>query len=158
MNENVLSLLILLSAVGCGLNAGLFFVFSNTIMRALGRLKPDAGIAAMQSINQVILNPMFFTIFFGTAVTALVLAIAALGGWVSVGKMYLLAGSFFYLGGCILVTIACNVPLNDALDHVEPRSTAGAELWTRYLKTWTAWNHVRTVACLMGMVAFSLVK
>ena len=50
--------------------------------------------------------------------------------------------------GTVLVTMVFNVPLNDALAAVDPGSTEGAGLWTRYVATWTAWNHVRAVAAL----------
>ena len=55
------------AALGCGLMGGLFFAFSVAVMKALGRLPPAEGIAAMQSINVAILNPVFLTVFFGTA-------------------------------------------------------------------------------------------
>lgn len=42
--------LLWLSAIGCGLIAGLYFAFSTTIMRALGQLEPQAGMVAMVSI------------------------------------------------------------------------------------------------------------
>jgi len=43
--------LTLVSALGCGLTAGVFFAFSSFVMKALGRIQPAQGIAAMQSIN-----------------------------------------------------------------------------------------------------------
>jgi uncharacterized membrane protein len=49
--------LTLLSTLGCGLMAGFFFAFSACVMKALARLAPSAGIAAMQSINVVVINP-----------------------------------------------------------------------------------------------------
>jgi uncharacterized membrane protein len=66
------------TALGSGLVAGFFFAFSICVMRALGRLPPEQGIAAMQSINVVVLNPWFFTAFFGTAAACVVLGIAAI--------------------------------------------------------------------------------
>jgi uncharacterized membrane protein len=39
------------AAIGCGLMAGLFFVFSVCVMRALGRLPAETAIATMQAIN-----------------------------------------------------------------------------------------------------------
>ena len=59
--------LVLLAALGSGLMAGLFFVFSVAIMTALERLMPHEGVAAMQHINVVIINPLFALVFFGTA-------------------------------------------------------------------------------------------
>jgi hypothetical protein len=52
MNK-VLAALTVVTALGCGLNAGVFFAFSSFVMKALARLQPAQGIAAMQSINLV---------------------------------------------------------------------------------------------------------
>ncbi len=54
------------ATVGSGLMAGLLFVFSNAIMRALTQLPPAAGLEAMQRINVAIVNPLFLTVFLGT--------------------------------------------------------------------------------------------
>ena len=143
-----------LSALGTGLVAGIFFAFSAFIMTALGRLTPEGGISAMQSINVVVLNPVFFFVFFGTAVLSLVLAIAALIGWSGASAPYLLAGSLLYLVGTILVTIVFNVPLNNRLASVSAKSAEGASVWKRYLSAWTAWNHVQTAASLAASASF----
>jgi uncharacterized membrane protein len=152
--ESLLHLLTFLAALGAALVAGIFFAFSVFIMTALGRLPAQGGISAMQSINVVVLNPVFFAVFFGTAAIALVLAITALIAWSEPGAPYLLAGSLLYLVGTILVTIVFNVPLNHQLASVAPGSAEGAAVWTRYLSAWTAWNHVRTLASLAAAAAF----
>src|SRR6266404_947811 len=144
------------AALGAGLMAGIFFAFSAFVMTALGRLPPPAGIAAMQSINAAILNPLFFVVFFGTAVLCLLAAVAAIVEWPLPEAFYLIAGSVLYLVGALLVTMQRNVPLNLALDRSNPESAEGALLWLRYLRVWTAWNHVRTVASLAAMAAFIL--
>jgi len=146
--------LTLVAALGAGLVAGIFFAFSAFIMSALGRLPPESGISAMQSINVVVLNPVFFFVFFGTAVLSLVLAIAALIGWSEASAPYLLAGSLLYLVGTILVTMVFNVPLNNSLASVSANSAEGASVWKRYLSAWTAWNHVRTAASLAASASF----
>jgi uncharacterized membrane protein len=152
--ESLLHLLTFLAALGAALVAGIFFAFSVFIMTALGRLPAQGGISAMQSINVVVLNPVFFAVFFGTAAIALVLAITALIAWSETGAPYLLAGSLLYLVGTILVTMVFNVPLNNRLASVKPNSTEGAAVWTRYLSAWTAWNHIRTAASLAAAAAF----
>jgi hypothetical protein len=48
-----------LTALGCGLNAGVFFAFSSFVMKALARLQPAQGIVAMQSINLMAVTPAF---------------------------------------------------------------------------------------------------
>lgn len=156
MVEKALFVITILSAVGTGISAGIYFIFSNTVMDALSKLKPHEGIAAMQSINRVILNPLFFSVFMGTAATSLIILISLFWRWGQPGSIYLLAGSLLYLVGTILVTILFNVPRNEALDKEEPESGEAAELWARYLTEWTAWNHVRTVACILGLLAFIL--
>jgi uncharacterized membrane protein len=153
MMDRLLFALTFFSALGAGLMAGLFFAFSAAVMTALGRLPPAGGISAMQSINVAILNPLFFAAFFGTAAASVLLAVAALAGWGAPGRVWLLAGAILYLGGNLLVTIVCNVPLNNALAVAAPESPTGTALWTRYLSAWTAWNHVRTIACLAAMAS-----
>jgi uncharacterized membrane protein len=59
-----------------------------------------------------------------------------------------LAGSALYLIGAIVVTIAANVPLNNALMTVHPEGTGAAAHWSSYLSHWVAWNHVRAAAAL----------
>jgi uncharacterized membrane protein len=154
--NNPIYLLTFVAALGSSLVAGIFFAFSNFVMRALGRILPAQGMAAMQSINVVVLNRWFFAVFFGTAVCCLALAISSFVRWQKPGAGYLLVGSLLYLIGTILVTIACNVPLNDALAAVDPSSADAGRVWTNFLKNWTKWNHVRTIAALAAAASFTL--
>ena len=105
----------LFAALGCGLVAGVFFAFSTFVMSALAQRPPAQGIAAMQAINITVINPLFMTALFGTAAACIFLAIASLLKWHQPGAAYLLLGSLLYLIGTVGVTIAFNVPLNDAL-------------------------------------------
>ena len=138
----------LATALGCGLNAGVFFAFSTFVMPALKRLPAAHGIAAMQSINILAVTPAFMTALFGTAVACLGLA-----GWAAISSgerpaALVLAGGALYLVGTIGVTIACNVPLNNRLATLHPQDAGAASRWAEYVTKWTAWNHVRTVAAL----------
>jgi len=144
------------SALGCGLMAGVFFAFSTFVMRALARLQPAQGIAAMQAINITAINPLFMTVLFGTGAACICLAISSMLRWHQPGAGYLLVGSLLYLAGTLGVTIAFNVPLNDALAAVKPDSTDGANLWARYLTDWTFWNHVRTIAALAASASLTI--
>jgi len=150
MTDQVWTALTLLAALGAGLNAGLFFIFSNTIMRALDRLPAAGAVAAMNSINSTILNPLFFLVFFGTALTCLVLLVGQLDSPPAV------AGALSYLIGSLGVTMICNVPLNDKLAKVLPAATDMASQWRDYRGPWTRWNHIRTVACLLAAAAFTV--
>lgn len=143
-----------LAAIGTGLMAGLFFVFSVTIMSALGKLPAAAGIAAMQSINSTILSPLFLAAFMGTALVCVVIAILAMLNWSAAASGWLVTGALLYVAGTFLVTIIFNVPMNDALAAATPESGEAAGLWSRYLSVWTGWNHVRTVASTASLVMF----
>jgi uncharacterized membrane protein len=96
---------------------------------------------------------MFMTALFGTAVGCLALAAATVMAWQGTSSAYLLAGCLSYLLGTIVVTMAGNVPLNNALAAIDPASSEADRFWPAYVRTWTAWNHVRTVS---GIVAAAL--
>ncbi|OBZ92272.1 membrane protein [Pararhizobium polonicum] len=147
-------LLIFSAALGAGINAGLFFIFSVCIMGALGRLPAEQGIAAMQAINVVILNPLFLLVFMGTAVLSLVLVA---GGFVYGGpaRLYLIAGGLLFLAGTMLVTMVFNVPMNNALEALQPGSEEATRLWSStYLVDWVRWNHLRTLSSIGALGCF----
>src|SRR5262245_45417973 len=99
MTDTLLYTWTLVCALGCGLIAGVFFAFSAFVMKALSRIPPAQGIAAMQSINIMVLNPLFLGVFFGAAAGCVVLAITALAAWHKPGAVYMLVGSVLYLVG-----------------------------------------------------------
>jgi uncharacterized membrane protein len=151
-----LFVLTLLTALGSGLMAGVFFAFSSFVMKALARLSPAEGIAAMQSINVTVINPLFMAAFLGTTAAGLVVVVAALFRWSDPTSVYLLAGGTLYLVGCFVVTGAFNVPRNNALAAAAPDDPEGHRLWANYLSRWTAWNHVRTAASLVAAISLTL--
>ncbi len=65
-------------------------------------------------------------------------------------------GTSLYLVGTILVTIVFNVPRNNVLAAVNPASAEGARVWTNFVSTWTAWNHVRTAAALVAAALLTI--
>lgn len=148
---NAIALILLVAAtLGSGLIAGLFCVFSNFMMRSLARIPIPAGIAAMQSINRIIVNPAFLVVFFGTGIACL---LAVILGWRQLDTAslaWVIAGGAVYMIGGIGVTLAFNVPLNNRLAVVDPGSEKGARTWSIYLVTWVRWNHLRSVATLVS--------
>ncbi|MGH2919278.1 MAG: DUF1772 domain-containing protein [Solirubrobacteraceae bacterium] len=148
----------LASALGCGLAAGVFFAFSAFVMPALDRLPAAQSIAAMQSINKVAVTPAFMIALFGTALACVGLGIWAVLALDQRPAEWVLAGAALYLLGTIAVTIAANVPLNDALAAVNAHGGDAATRWSSYLTDWTLWNHVRAVAALgaSGLLAVAL--
>ena len=145
MPQALVTVLLWCSAIGCGLMAGVYFAFSTFVMTALARIPEDRGIAAMQSINSTIVGSLFMPLFSSTTLLSVVLAGVALFEWRERPDIAMLAAGVVYFVGMFLCTVAFNVPLNNALDVVEPGSAEAAALWARYLRDWTFWNHMRTV-------------
>jgi uncharacterized membrane protein len=150
--EVLLFALTLLAALGCALVAGIFLAFSNFVMKALAQVAPASGIAAMQSINVVVLNPGFLGLFMGTALACAVLFVYALMHWQAPGAFCLMAGSLLYLLGTFGVTMVFNVPRNNALARQNPASPEAVGFWRGYVTGWTMWNHARTLAALVAAV------
>ena len=143
-----LDVLTVATAVGCGLNAGIFFAFSAFVMDALGRAGVSEGIAVMQSINRRIVTSAFIPVWLGTG-----LACVALAAWSAVDGgdprvLLAAAAAALYVLGCIGVTFARNVPMNDRLDAMDAHDPGAAAYWRTYVRSWTGWNHVRTIACV----------
>jgi uncharacterized membrane protein len=141
------------TALGAGLVAGAFFAFSTFVMAALGRVPAQEGIRAMQQINITVINAWFMTALFGTGAACLAVIVVAFADWERAYGPYLIAAGAIYLVGCIAVTMAFNVPRNTKLARLEPASVEAAAVWHRYLREWTAWNTVRTVASLATTAA-----
>jgi len=72
------------------------------------------------------------------------------------GSAYVFLGAVFYLVGAILVTVVFNVPRNDALARVDPSAADAGRLWNEFVRSWTMWNHVRTVAALIAAALLAL--
>ncbi|MCD0449266.1 DUF1772 domain-containing protein [Actinocorallia sp. API 0066] len=147
--------LLLVSTVGAGLSAGVFFGFSTFVMRALGDLPPAQGVAAMQSINRAAPHPLFMLALFGTAVTGVAVGVAGLRDTDAPGAVHAIVGASLYLIPVVL-TVVYHVPYNNRLDALTAAAPTTADFWHTYLSRWTTANHFRTLGALSAAVAFAL--
>jgi uncharacterized membrane protein len=157
---NTLRAITLLGAtITMGLVTGVFALFAHTIMPGLRHTDDRTFIGAFQSIDRAIINPWFMlTAFVGALVFALAALLTNLGRaplpWVAVALgLYLVA---------FVITVAVNVPLNDAIksagnpDHIRDL----AAVRERFDESrWAAWNLVRVVTSTgaFGCLAWALV-
>ena len=143
------------ATIGSAAVGGLFFAFSTFVMRGLDRTSPTDAITAMRGINaEAQANAPFLAMFFGSTLLALAVGLVAVTRLRQPGSGYLVAGAVLAVVAAV-VTIAFNVPLNNRLDALQPATMSAADAareWQAYLGPWTAWNHVRTVAPLLGSV------
>ena len=144
------------AVLGTAIVGGVFFAFSSFIMKALERVPAPEGIAAMQSINVVVINPSFLGAFMGTALLSVGVIVMALLNLGHSSAIFFLGGAVLYFAGTFLVTMFGNVPLNNQLAAVSPTDLAAAELWAHYLDRWTTWNTVRTVAAIGATFLFTV--
>jgi uncharacterized membrane protein len=147
------SVLTAVAAVGAGVAGGVFFAFSDFVMRALRHLPDRSGLAAMQAINRAAPSPPFMTVLFGTGIVCVVLASSALSRLDEPGAGEQVLGPSLYLV-TIAVTLAYHVPRNDALARVDPGSGDAGPIWRSYAGGWTTWNHLRTLTSLAAAVTF----
>jgi uncharacterized membrane protein len=145
-----------LALLGSALIGGVFFAFSSFIMKALARVPSSEGIAVMQSINVVVINPSFIGAFMGTALLSIAVIVLVLMNGIHPATMFFIGGAVFYIVGTFLVTMFGNVPLNNQLATASATDPDAAVLWLHYLDRWTMWNHVRTAAAIVASLLFTL--
>ncbi len=154
---NLLMLIMgIVALLGSALIGGVFFTFSSFVMKALARVPSANGIAAMQSINVVVINPSFVGAFMGTAVLSLGIIGFALTRGSDPAALFFLGGAVSYFTGTFLVTMFGNVQLNNQLAAVSATDPAASDVWNHYLERWTMWNTVRTVAAMVAALLFCL--
>ena len=82
----------------------------------------------------------------------------ASGGFISSGNIDLGGGTrtFTVTDGAAEQDLVVNVPMNNRLDSANPVTDQGAAIWAYYLSRWTAWNHVRALACTAAVAALTV--
>lgn len=141
--------------VGAGINAGVYLTFSTFTMNGLRRLPASQGAAAMQAINVEAPTAPFMSVFFGTALVSLAVAVLAVIDFEPPSSSMAIAGAALYLSS-IVITGAYNVPLNDRLAAVDAESHEGAATWNEYQRRWTRGNHVRGLVSGAAAVLLTL--
>merc|ERR1712038_1679112 len=119
---------------------------------------------SMNTINIIIVNPLFLLFFFG----GLISAYPARVMWkdpdtFSTQARYLAVAATVFSFGEFFVTSAANVPRNNALLAVDPDSDDGVSYWeVNFLKGWVFWNNVRCIfsiiAAVLGGLSLSFMR
>ncbi|WP_265569404.1 DUF1772 domain-containing protein [Sphingomicrobium nitratireducens] len=152
----IICALLWFAAISAGIMAGVYFTFSVFVMRSLDALDGTRGMAAMQSINRVILKSAFLPLFFLSSLACAALVVVALLDLSATGATEMLAGAAIYVVGMFIVTAAGNVPLNNRLEATDASGTDAPAMWSHYMSKWTALNHIRTIACTASAALLTL--
>jgi uncharacterized membrane protein len=147
--------LAIVTAIGAGLSAGVFFAFSTFVMPALRRVPDRTGMVAMQSINRAAPNPLFMLALFGSAFAAVVLCGLTVTDLGDGAAACAFAGGALHLVVAV-TTIAFHVPRNDALEAVAADAPEAPAAWAGFLREWVPGNHVRTVAGVAATVLLTV--
>jgi uncharacterized membrane protein len=154
MEISIKSIVLFGAVVLTGLSAGFFYAWSVSVIPGAQKVVNATYLETMQSINQAILNPAFFIIFFGSL---LFLSIASVYQF-NTGKTtfwLMLIASVLYLIGTIGVTGLGNVPLNNklaALNLIEMSPQKLLEFRSFYENNWNRLHLIRTIFAVGSFV------
>ncbi|GAB3329291.1 DUF1772 domain-containing protein [Larkinella ripae] len=151
------NLILVLAGTSTALMAGLFYAYSCSVNLGLGRLSDAAYVAAFQSINRAIQNPVFFLAFFGAPLLLPLSAGLHYNQARSMRFWWLVAASLVYLVGTFGVTVFGNIPLNNQLDSVQMLSASADEIARHRTQFEAPWNRLNTVRTLASTLAVVLV-
>jgi len=150
------------ATITTGLVTGVFFAYANSIMPGLRRTDDRTFVGAFQALDRAIINPLFMACFFGALVLTGLAAALHFGADNQAVLPWAAAATVLYLAA-IVITLAVNVPLNDAIKAAgDPDRIDDLTAVRRRFNEarWAAWNLVRTLvsAAAFGCLAGSLVQ
>lgn len=127
---------------------GFFYAWVCSTMWGLDAADPRIAVAAMQAMNASVRNAVFAPAFFGTPLVLLAAAALARAAGLSRAALLFVAAGLVYLIGGLVLTMAVNVPMNEALALADPAGDhdAAARLWADYSPRWQRFNIARTIA------------
>jgi len=146
---NLRSLILVLATVTSGLSAGLFYTYFFSVMPGLGATDDRTFVTAMQSINVKIINGWFAIAFVGAPLLC-VASVIALWPKASGSARYWALGAVALWALTVIITMAANVPLNNALMAAgDPDRIADfGEVRRQFEAVWVRWNTLRTVTAV----------
>ena len=140
------------ATLSTGLAAGAFVLYWHTIMPGLAKTDDRTFVGAFQALDRAIINPWFMAGgFLGALVFMLLAGIAHLGQ----DTLPWIAAAFVLYLVTFVLTLAINVPLNDALKAAgDPASIDVAAARAAFDEA--RWARVNRVRVLLSTVAFGL--
>ena len=162
MSDVLREVVLIAATLTMGLMAGVFGIYGNAIMPGLRRTDDRTFVAAFQSIDRAIINPVFMVTFFGApALTALAALLHLTGD--QRPMLPWIAGALVLYLFVFVITLAVNVPRNNEIEAAGDvdRITDPHGVRERFDEArWVRWNHVRTFASTVafGLLAWALVE
>ncbi|MFE2295630.1 DUF1772 domain-containing protein [Streptomyces sp. NPDC059452] len=150
----MISLFLVLSLVANCLYAGIMLTFLIAIMPGLAGLPDEQFTAVMRRFNEKVPGPAFLVLFLGVVALPAAALFTGIGEYDSV-EIPAIVGALVCVVAGHLVTIAGNIPLNNALAKSEGGDDSAAR--TAFESRWNTLHQIRTaftlVACLLLAIA-----
>lgn len=146
------------ATVTMGIMAGVFGLYSHTVMPGLRRTDDRTFVGAFQALDRAIINPWFMLGGFLGALVFTAGSVLLLFGPGSPALSWTIAALVLYLA-VFVITVAVNVPMNNAIkaagDPDQIPDLAGVR--ARFDEArWSRWNHVRTVATTVAVICLAV--
>jgi len=152
------SIVLFSSVILTGISAGLFYGWSTSVIPGTKLLKDLTYLETMKSINQEILNPYFFCVFFGSVILLSISSIYQFNKSKLVFGL-MLASSITYLIGTVGVTGIGNVPLNNELENInlEQINLQKLSIFRQYYESsWNRLHHIRTGFAIISFLTATI--
>ena len=159
--ELLLGIALIAATMTMGISAGVYQLYAFAIMPGLRRTDDSTFVPAFQQIDTAIVGPFLLVMFFGPlGFTALAMALS-FGADERAGLPWIGAALALDLA-IVVLTIAINVPLNNAIKAAGKPSGAAdiTAVRERFQEArWVRWNNFRVVASAiaLGCLAWALV-
>ena len=153
MELNFKIIVFVLSILFTGLTAGLCFTWSNAITPGIGRLDDLSFLKAFQAMNRAIINGQFMVVFMGPTILLFLNAYLFRSNN-TIFWLFLVAAMLFFIG-IGLVTVFCNVPLNEILDTSNLEALSKVELQElrdKFEQPWNRWHTIRSLSSFASFV------
>lgn len=147
--------ILIITAMTTGLIAGLFYAYSCSVNAGLGRLPDAQYIAAMQSINEAIINPLFMSTFMGTLLLLPACTFIHYSSPPTSRFYWLLLALVIYTVGVFGITIAGNVPLNNALAKADLNMLSPEKIRAQrelFEGPWNKLHRIRSIAAVLTLL------
>ena len=142
--------------LAAALVAGVFQSFSDFVMTGLIRAGATGGMDAMQQLNRTVYRSVFLSLFMLLLPVTLGFAVYAYQTLDGTARLLIVAAGLIYGITVFAVTLFGNVPMNQRLDKLDANSDEGEAYWRVYGRTWTRWNHIRTIGSTVTAICYLL--
>ncbi|MFJ4967978.1 DUF1772 domain-containing protein [Streptomyces sp. NPDC088755] len=153
MMSAMTSLFLVLSVIVTGLYAGFMLAFLTAIMPGLAALTDEQFTAAMRRFNEKVPRPLFLVLFLGVVALPAAALFTGLGEHDAVEGPALVGALVCVVAGH-LVTIAGNIPLNNALATSEGGDDSAAR--KAFEPRWNTFHRIRTAFVLAASVLLAI--